>query len=80
MSSRAFNQTSATKSSEDDPPTDFDQVQIDVSVSPSVTFASQQNSIPILRRLRVQHQGSSVLRDLRLELSSEPIFLREKAG
>ena len=83
MSSRAFNRTSTAKSvsaqsGEEEPPTDIDQVRIEFGVSPSVTFASQQNSIPILRRLRVHHSGSTVLRELQLKLSSEPGFLREK--
>lgn len=52
--------------------------KIFADIASSFTYASYQNSIPVLRRIGVDNQSDGQVQALRLELSSTPAFLRPK--
>ena len=54
-------------------------VEIEATVSRRVTFASQQNDVPLIRWLRVHNRGSSDLESLELSLSCFPAFVETRA-
>lgn len=45
------------------------------TLASKVTFASQQNAVPVVRGVRVTNAGESV-EDLRLTMNADPAFLR----
>ncbi len=49
---------------------------ISTAITSRVTFATQQNSVPIIRDLSVANTGAEPLEDLILEMTSAPGFLR----
>jgi hypothetical protein len=52
--------------------------RIDVDLAATFTFASHQNAVPVVRSIRVCNLASMSLDRLRLELTSQPAFLRPK--
>lgn len=64
--------------SDDNPPHTESVVSVESEFCPSVNYASYQNSVPVLRRLRVCNRSDRPLTQLRLELNSEPAFLKPK--
>ncbi len=53
-------------------------VEIIVSAASRVNFASAQNAVPVIRSLALRNCGDEVFEGLRLTLSAQPPFLREK--
>lgn len=53
-------------------------IQIDANLASTFTFASHQNSIPVIRSIRVENATSEPVRDIQLELTASPAFLRAK--
>ncbi|HWQ86889.1 DUF3320 domain-containing protein [Brevundimonas sp.] len=53
-------------------------VRVIASVAEKVTFASHQNSAPVLLDLELEQTGALTLEDLVIELTSEPAFLSPK--
>ena len=51
---------------------------INADVAESINYASWQNSVPLLRSIKVNNVSAQTLSDLRLEISSSPPFLRTK--
>jgi hypothetical protein len=54
------------------------ELLIVADLAPIFTCASHQNSIPVLRSIRVENATDKSLDDLRLELTASPPFLRSK--
>ncbi|MBL8581027.1 MAG: DNA helicase, partial [Rhizobiaceae bacterium] len=52
--------------------------KIFADIASSFTYASYQNAIPVLRRVGIENQSDRQVETLRLELSSNPAFLRPK--
>jgi hypothetical protein len=52
------------------------QVAIFAAVTSKVTFASHQNSVPIIRDLRLENLGEESLENLVLKLTAEPLSCR----
>lgn len=64
---------------EDTPqPNDPSTVAITADLAATFTFASHQNSIPVIRSIRVDNLTTDSLENTRLELTSSPPFLRAK--
>src|ERR1700712_1688064 len=59
-------------------PTIPDPISIAADLAPTFTFASHQNSIPVIRAIRISNPTPDALESLRLELTSQPAFLRPK--
>lgn len=55
---------------------DLPPFQIEASVTPRVSFASQQNSIRVLRELSIINQSDLAFDDLELIVASSPVFFR----
>ncbi len=53
-------------------------VTIAVDLASTFTFASHQNSIPVIRSIRVDNSTAVSIENARLELTSSPAFLRSK--
>ncbi len=53
-------------------------VNIDFTVAPKISFASQQNTIALIKELRVENTSAEVLENLVLTLTSSPGILDEK--
>lgn len=53
-------------------------VKIDVIVSKKLGFASQQNSVPVLRELEITNDSESDYKELTLFLTTSPAFLEAK--
>lgn len=51
---------------------------IDVEAADCLNVASWQNSVPLLRSLRVQNRSGEAIENLRLSLTSSPGFIRPK--
>ena len=49
-------------------------VHIRVTHDPSINYAFQQNGIPVLREIRVRHEGAEELRDVTVHVTTEPPF------
>jgi hypothetical protein len=47
-------------------------------LAPKVTFASHQNSVPVLRELKVENAGDQALEDVVVELEATPPILLPK--
>jgi hypothetical protein len=54
------------------------KIEIQASVSAKIGYASQQNSIPVIRELKLVNGQQTAATDLTLKLSSDPEFLAEK--
>ncbi|MCM0018751.1 MAG: DUF3320 domain-containing protein [Tagaea sp.] len=54
------------------------KIEIQASVSTKIGYASQQNSVPVLRELKLVNTEGNAATDLTLKLSSDPAFLAEK--
>lgn len=54
-------------------------VRIEVAASDKIGFVSQQNAVPPLREIKLVNEGEDDLSDLRLNLSADPAFLRERS-
>ncbi|HYW77375.1 MAG TPA: DUF3320 domain-containing protein [Gammaproteobacteria bacterium] len=52
---------------------------ISATLASRVTFASQQNAVPLLRELGLHNPSEEPLAELRVEISSEPTFLVPKS-
>lgn len=63
------------KISEDEPPR---TPVIIADIASGFTYASYQNAIPVLRAIRIENRSDRHLEACRLELSSDPSFLRPK--
>ena len=64
-----------TKVSKDEPPR---TPVIIADIASGFTYASYQNAIPVLRAIRIENHGDRHLETCRLELTSDPSFLRPK--
>lgn len=53
-------------------------IKIDANLASTFTFASHQNSIPVIRSIRIENATSEPIQDLQLELTASPAFLRAK--
>ncbi len=53
-------------------------IQIDANLASTFTFASHQNSIPVLRSIRIENATREAVQDVQLELTASPAFLRGK--
>lgn len=53
---------------------------IDADLASTFTFASHQNSIPVLRSIRVENPTIEPIQDVQLELTASPAFLRQRRG
>jgi hypothetical protein len=53
-------------------------VRVLASIASKVTFASHQNSAPVLLDLELEQTGQTTLENLTVELTSEPGFLTPK--
>lgn len=63
---------------EDVSSSDVRLVGVKAAVAPKVTFASHQNSVPILRDLEIQNLSDEPLEDLVVEILADPPFLTPK--
>jgi hypothetical protein len=55
-------------------------ILIDANLASTFTFASHQNSIPVVRSIRIENGTSEAVQDVQLELTASPAFLRAKRG
>lgn len=53
-------------------------VRIEASLAGTFTFASHQNSIPVIRSIRIENATPEPVQDVQLELTASPTFLRAK--
>ncbi|MBQ9431502.1 MAG: DUF3320 domain-containing protein [Kiritimatiellae bacterium] len=58
--------------------TDPTPVKIDTTVVDAVDLALQQNAFPVVHEIAITNPGVSAYRDLKVEITSEPGFLKEK--
>ncbi|MEN6520926.1 MAG: DUF3320 domain-containing protein [Armatimonadota bacterium] len=49
-------------------------ISVEVMLSRTVNYASQQNDIPVIHSLRIRNISDSVLQDIRVSISAEPAF------
>ncbi|ABK42844.1 superfamily I DNA and RNA helicase and helicase subunit [Magnetococcus marinus MC-1] len=56
----------------------MDTLILHVSVQEKINFATQQNAVPILRELSIENIGQESVANLRLTLTSNPVFLVRK--
>lgn len=54
------------------------KVSIVADLAPTFTFASHQNSIPVVRSINIENLSAQSIDNARLELSASPAFLRAK--
>ena len=54
------------------------QPAIVANLTSTFTFASHQNSFPVIRSIRIENPGAETLEGVRLELTASPPFLRAK--
>jgi very-short-patch-repair endonuclease len=54
------------------------QIGVDADLAATFTFASHQNSIPVIRSIRIENQNAESIENVRLELTASPAFLRAK--
>jgi very-short-patch-repair endonuclease len=59
-------------------PEDMGSISIVADLAPTFTFASYQNSIPVVRSIRIVNVTANSIDNARLELSASPAFLRAK--
>ena len=53
-------------------------ITVFTDLASTFTFASHQNSIPVVRAIRIENPTASSLENVRLELTASPAFLRAK--
>lgn len=53
-------------------------IQIDANLANTFTFASHQNSIPVIRSIRIENASNEPVQGVQLELTASPAFLRAK--
>jgi len=53
-------------------------IRIVASLASAFTFASHQNSIPVVRSIRIENSTNEPVQDVQLELTASPPFLRPK--
>src|SRR5437868_15099721 len=58
---------------------DAGPITITADLAPTFTFASHQNSIPVVRSIRIENAGADNVENARLELTASPAFLRPKS-
>lgn len=59
-------------------PADDRTAQIIVDLAAAFTFASHQNSIPVIRSIRIDNPTDETIENARLELTASPAFFRAK--
>src|SRR4030088_2327815 len=58
--------------------TDQGGIAIAADLAATFTFASHQNSIPVVRSIRIENATADSIENARLELTASPAFLRAK--
>lgn len=58
-----------------DSPATAGGVRISIDLDPTVTFAMQQNDVPVVKALRISNPGAEPIRDLLVRIWSEPEFM-----
>jgi very-short-patch-repair endonuclease len=58
--------------------TDQGAIAIEADLAATFTFASHQNSIPVIRSIRIENATADSVENARLELTASPAFLRAK--
>ena len=58
--------------------TDQGAIAIEADLAATFTFASHQNSIPVVRSIRIENTTADSVENARLELTASPAFLRAK--
>lgn len=53
-------------------------IVFNLDIAQALNFASQQNSIPLIRSIVIRNNTGLALSDLRLEMVAKPSFSREK--
>ncbi|ABD88622.1 DUF3320 domain-containing protein [Rhodopseudomonas palustris] len=53
-------------------------VDLAVDIAATLTFASHQNSIPVIRSIRIENPTDDGIQNVRLELTASPAFVRTK--
>lgn len=53
-------------------------ISVTASLAPKFTFASHQNSVPVVRSIKIHNPTTDPAERLRLELTASPAFLRPK--
>jgi very-short-patch-repair endonuclease len=53
-------------------------VSLVVDMAKSINYASWQNSVPMIRAIRIENRGESILNTIRLEFSVSPAFAKSK--
>src|SRR6056297_2691828 len=53
-------------------------LSIDTVIADCLNYASWQNSVPLLRSLKVSNHAAEAMQDLRLTVTSSPAFIRPK--
>lgn len=54
------------------------RVHIKADLATTFTFASHQNSIPVIRSIRIENPAENRIENLRLDMTSSPAFVRAK--
>ena len=49
-------------------------LRLSATVDPNISFAVQQNAVPVIRDFRVHNDGDQTIRDIRIEVTSDPPF------
>src|SRR5437870_399065 len=57
---------------------DQGRITITADLAPTFTFASHQNSIPVVRSIGIENPTANSVENARLELTASPAFLRPK--
>jgi hypothetical protein len=60
-------------------PVEDAHVHVRADLTATFTFASHQNSIPIIRSIRLENATPDIIEEVRLELTASPAFLRAKS-
>jgi hypothetical protein len=55
------------------------RVHVRADLAATFTFASHQNSIPVIRSIRIENATPDIIENVRLELTASPAFLRAKS-
>jgi very-short-patch-repair endonuclease len=61
-----------------DMPAGNPRIDVNADLAATFTFASHQNSIPVIRSIRIENQNADSIENVRLELTASPAFLRAK--
>jgi very-short-patch-repair endonuclease len=60
-------------------PVEDARVHVRADLAVTFTFASHQNSIPVIRSIRIENATADSIENVRLELTASPAFLRAKS-